>query len=238
MNPSTTSTANPQRSVLGKFVRSSIGAKWVMAITGILFVLWLIGHLVGNLQVFAGSQVINEYAAFLKANPYLLWTIRLGLIVVVALHVLAGIRLSILNRQARPERYHGQRYRKASWGSRTMMWSGIFLLAFIIFHLAHFTWGTIFPSYFALQDEQGLHDVYGMLVRGLSHPLMAIIYMVAMLALALHLSHAIWSAMQTMGLNGQRFTPIALKGGRWLGILIAIGFFIIPLAVLLGIVRI
>ena len=238
MNPSTTSTANPQRSVLGKFVRSSIGAKWVMAITGILFVLWLIGHLVGNLQVFAGSQVINEYAAFLKANPYLLWTIRLGLIVVVALHVLAGIRLSILNRQARPERYHGQRYRKASWGSRTMMWSGIFLLAFIIFHLAHFTWGTIFPSYFALQDEQGLHDVYGMLVRGLSHPLMAIIYMVAMLALALQIAWERWSAMQTMGLNGQRFTPIALKGGRWLGILIAIGFFIIPLAVLLGIVRI
>src|SRR5690554_4494774 len=129
MNPSTTPTSNePQRSVLGKFVRSSIGAKWAMAITGILFLLWLIGHLVGNLQVFAGARLLNDYAAFLKANPYLLWTIRIGLIVVVVLHVVSGIRLSQLNRRARPERYQGYRYRKASWGSRSMLWSGLLIL--------------------------------------------------------------------------------------------------------------
>lgn len=239
MNPATTTSASePQRSVLGNFVRSSIGAKWVMAITGVLFLLWLIGHLVGNLQIFAGSEVLNDYAAFLKANGYVLWAVRIGLIVVVTLHVLAGIRLSQLNRKARPDRYQGYRHRKASLGSRTMLWSGLFILGFVIFHLAHFTWGWIYPSYFELVDEQGRHDVAGMLVRGLAHPGMAILYIAAMVGVGLHLSHAIWSSMQTMGLNGARWTPFALKGGRWLGILIALGFIIIPLAVLLGIVRI
>lgn len=239
MNPATNSTApEPQRSVLGNFVRSSIGAKWVMAITGVLFLLWLIGHLVGNLQVFAGAQILNDYAAFLRANPSLLWFVRIGLIVVVVLHVAAGIRLAQLNRRARPERYHGYRFRKASWGSRSMIWTGLFILAFVIFHLAHFTWGAIFPSYFELVDEKGQHDVFGMLVRGFSHPWVAVLYMAATVGVGLHLSHAIWSSMQTMGLNGRRWTPIALRGGRWLGILIALGFFIIPLAVLFGIVRI
>lgn len=239
MNPSTTTTAkDPQRSVLGNFVRSSIGAKWVMAITGILFLLWLIGHLVGNLQVFAGAELLNDYAAFLKANAYVLWAVRIGLIVVVALHVLSGIRLAQLNRRARPERYAGYRYRKASLGSRSMMWTGLFILAFVIFHLAHFTWGMIFPSYFELVDGKGQHDVAGMLVRGLSHPWMAVLYMAAMVGVGLHLSHALWSSVQTLGLNGRRWTPAALQGGRWLGILIALGFFIIPLAILLGIVRI
>lgn len=99
MNPATNSTApRARRSVLGNFVRSSIGAKWVMAITGVLFLLWLIGHLVGNLQIFAGAQILNDYAAFLRANPTLLWLVRIGLVVVVVLHVLAGIRLATLNR--------------------------------------------------------------------------------------------------------------------------------------------
>src|SRR5690606_21227568 len=239
MNPTSSTTAPAaRRSVLGNFVRSSIGAKWVMAVTGILFLLWLIGHLVGNLQIFAGAQILNDYAAFLRANPTLLWVVRIGLIVVVALHVWAGIRLSQLNRQARPQRYEGYRFRKASWASRTMIVSGLLILGFVIFHLAHFTWGWIFPSYFQQVDAKGQHDVYGMLVKGLSHPGIAVLYMAAMVFVGMHLSHAIWSAIQTMGLNGPRWTPIALKGGRWLGILIALGFFIIPLAVLLGIVRI
>ena len=182
--------------------------------------------------------MLNDYAAFLKANPMVLWAVRIGLIVVVVLHVLSGIRVAQLNRRARPQGYAGYRYRKASWGSRSMLWTGLFILAFVIFHLAHFTWGWIYPSYFALEDERGLHDVYGMLVNGLRHPAMAVLYMAAMIGLGLHLSHAIWSAMQTMGLNGPRWTPAALKGGRWLGILIALGFFIIPLAVLFGLVRI
>lgn len=239
MNPATNSTApRTRRSVLGNFVRSSIGAKWVMAITGVLFLLWLIGHLVGNLQIFAGAQILNDYAAFLRANPTLLWLVRIGLVVVVVLHVLAGIRLATLNRQARPERYEGYRFRKASWASRSMIWTGVIILAFVLFHLAHFTWGWIFPSYFQLVDGKGQHDVGGMLVRSFSHPWMAAIYMVAMVAVGMHLSHAIWSSMQTMGLYGRRFTPRALRIGRWIGILIALGFFFIPLAVLFGIVRI
>lgn len=237
MNPATISTGSRgERSTFGKIARTSIGAKWVMAITGVLFLLWLIGHLVGNLGVFAGSEVFNAYAAFLKANAGLLWTIRIGLIVVVVLHVLAGLRLAQLNRQARPVGYQGYKYREASWASRTMPWSGIVILAFVVFHLLHFTIGTIFPASFAVTDEAGRHDVYRMLVEGFSHPWVVILYVVAMVLVGLHLSHGIWSSTQTLGLNGRKWTPFALVAGKWLGILIAAGFIIIPLAVAFGLV--
>lgn len=236
MNPATNSTASAERSTLGKLARTSIGAKWVMAITGVLFLLWLIGHLVGNLQVFAGSEVLNSYAALLKANPSILWTIRIGLIVVVALHVWAGMRLAQLNRQARPVGYQGYKYREASWASRTMPWSGIVILAFVIFHLLHFTIGTILPSSFDVTDAAGRHDVYRMLVEGFSRPWVTLFYVVAMVLVGLHLSHGIWSSTQTFGLNGTKWTPFFLKAGKWLGILIAVGFIIIPLAVLFGLV--
>lgn len=238
MNPATPSTAiHGERSILGKLARSSIAAKWVMAITGILFLLWLIGHLAGNLAIFGGSEVLNSYAALLKANAGALWLIRGGLIVVVVLHVVAGIRLATLNRQARPQRYEGgYRYREASWASRSMMWSGILILAFVIFHLVHFTFGGIFPSSFDVTDAKGRHDVFRMVVEGFSHGWVVVVYVAAMVLLGLHLSHAIWSSTQTLGLNGRRWTPFALGAGKWIGILIALGFILIPLAVAFGIV--
>src|SRR5690606_38699000 len=160
MNPTTRTTAPAaRRSVLGNFVRSSIGAEWVMGGTGMLLLHWWIGRLVGNLQIFAGAQILDDYAAVMRGHAPRLWVVRIGLIVVVALHVWAGIRLSQLNRQARPQRYEGYRFRKASWASRTMIVSGLLILGFVIFHLAHFTWGWIFPSYFQQVDAKGQHDV-------------------------------------------------------------------------------
>lgn len=239
MNATTTQTATSgERSILGPLWRSSIAAKWVMAVTGVLFLLWLIGHLAGNLAIFGGSEVLNSYAALLKANAGVLWLIRGGLILVVVLHVIAGIRLSTLNRAARAQRYEGgYRYRKASWASRSMLWSGLVILAFLIFHLVHFTWGGIFPSYFDTTDAAGRHDVYRMVVQAFSHWWMVVIYVGAMILVGLHLSHAIWSSTQTFGLNGKKWTLFSIPAGKWIGIAIAVGFIVIPLAVLIGIVR-
>lgn len=238
MNPGIGTGTPAQRSVLGRWVRSSIGAKWVMAITGLLFLVWLVLHLGGNLMVFGGQAKFNEYALLLRKEPLLLWGMRIGLIVVVVLHILAGIRLSALNRQARgPQGYQGYRYRKASLFSRTMIYSGLLVLAFIVFHLLHLTFGAILPANFALRDPAGNHDVFGMLVSGFKNPLVVVIYVVSVILVGSHLAHGIWSSVQTLGLSGTRWTPFALKASKVLAALLALGFISIPIAVAVGIIN-
>ncbi|HEY0839962.1 MAG TPA: succinate dehydrogenase cytochrome b subunit [Vulgatibacter sp.] len=226
------------KSVLGDLARSSIGAKWMMAITGALFFFWLILHVVGNLQVFRGAAILNQYAAFLANEPVLLWGQRVGLLVVVVLHVCAGLRLWYLNRNARSERYAaGYRYRRATWITRTMAFTGLLLLAFILFHLAHFTTGWVFPAEFKNTFGGGIADVYAMMVSSFQRGGIVAIYVVGMALLALHLSHGIWSAFQTLGLNGKRWTPFALQAGRAAAVVLAAAFASIPIAILIGIVR-
>lgn len=231
----TTTGPRAGKSVFGRVAQSSIGAKWVMAVTGTLFVLWLILHLVGNLQVFKGAEVYNGYAAFLANEPVLLWGQRGLLLIVVVLHVAAGLRLAYLNRQARPERYAaGYRYRRATWITRTMMYTGLLLLAFILFHLAHFTFGWVFPSEFKQLSAAGIPDVHRMMTTSFQNGGIVAIYVFGMALLALHLSHGIWSAVQTYGLNGKRWTPFALNLGRVLAIVIALAFAAMPIAILAG----
>ncbi|HWV39292.1 MAG TPA: succinate dehydrogenase cytochrome b subunit [Vulgatibacter sp.] len=227
------------KSVLGNLARSSIGAKWVMAVTGGLFVLWLLLHLAGNLQIFRGAEPLNAYGALLAKEPMLLWGQRIGLFVVVILHVAAGLRLWYLNRNARTQRYAaGYRYRRATWVTRTMAFSGLLLLAFILFHLAHFTFGWVYPSEFKpMAEGSGIADIYTMMVGSFRRGGIAAIYVLAMALLAMHLSHGIWSALQTMGLNGKRWTPFALQGSRAAAAIIAAAFAAIPIAVLIGIIR-
>lgn len=238
MNPGIGMEAPAQRSVLGRWVRSSIGAKWVMAVTGLLFLVWLVLHLAGNLMVFGGETRFNEYALLLQKEPLLLWGMRIGLIVVVVLHIIAGIRLSSLNRQARgPQGYQGYRYREASLFSRTMIYSGLLVLAFIVFHLLHLTFGAILPENFALRDSAGNHNVFGMLVSGFKSWWVVLIYVGAMILVGSHLAHGIWSSVQTLGLSGKRWTPFALKASKVLAALLALGFISIPIAVAVGIIN-
>jgi len=226
------------KSVLGNLAQSSIGAKWMMAVTGALFFFWLILHVAGNLQIFRGAAVLNKYAAFLAEEPLLLWGQRVGLFVVVVLHVCAGLRLWYLNRDARAERYAaGYRYRRATWITRTMAYTGVLLLAFILFHLAHFTLGWVYPSEFKNVHGGGIADVYSMMVSSFSRGGIVAIYVAGMALLALHLSHGIWSAFQTMGLNGKRWTPFALQGGRAAAVILAAAFAAIPIAVLIGFIQ-
>lgn len=234
---SSASTSGPRagKSMLGHLAQSSIGAKWVMGITGGLFVGWLVLHLLGNLQVFKGGEIYNGYAAFLAHEPALLWGQRLFLAAIVALHVTSGIRLARLNAAARPHRYEGYRYRKATWITRAMPITGVILLVFLLFHLAHFTLGWVGSENFGLLDAKGNHDIFTNVTRSFGRPEVAAIYVGAMALLGLHLSHGVWSATQTFGLYGRRLTPTTVRVGRIVAVIIAAAFASIPLAILSGI---
>jgi succinate dehydrogenase / fumarate reductase cytochrome b subunit len=144
-------TAAPRS--IGAFIasamRSSVGMKVIMAITGLGLLLFLISHVISNLQIFVNWESVNAYGAFLKGIPELLWTARIGLLVAVGLHIWAAVRLSRLNHAARPQAYKSRRWREATWYSRYMLVSGAIVFGFIVFHLLHFTGGVILPEFFS-----------------------------------------------------------------------------------------
>jgi succinate dehydrogenase / fumarate reductase cytochrome b subunit len=221
-------------------ISSTLGAKLVMAVTGALFYVWLVLHLVGNLAVFAGPEMENKYAHFLKSTPELLWPMRVGLFVVVVLHIVTGIRLARLNRAARPQPYASKRnWRQATFASRSMLVTGLCALLFIVVHLLHFTGGIILPSVYAVTptDPAKIPDVYGMIVRSFQLPPVALFYAAGMFCVGLHLSHGVWSATQTLGANGRKWTPFAKVAGAVLGIGVAALFTLIPLAALFGVIK-
>ncbi len=205
-----------------------------MAITGLLLIFFVIGHMIGNLQIFLGPESINAYGAFLKSKPALLWGARLGLLATVAVHIWSAITLSAKNRAARPVTYKVNRSVAASYASRTMIWSGLIVLAFIIYHLLHFTVGAVNPELLALRDEAGRHDIYLMVIQGFSHPLVSGFYLLSMALLCSHLSHGTSSLFQSLGFrSGQQ----KIWANR-LALLLAWGIFLgnssIPLAILMG----
>ncbi len=235
MNAVSTSARNANPGTfLGRAIRSSMGMKFVMAVTGIAMLGFLVGHLAGNLQVFGGPEGINAYAAFLKGSPGILWTSRIGLLVALGLHVWAGVRLSRINHAARPQAYAVKKNLASSWYARYMLVSGTIILAFLIFHILHFTTGTIFPEQFAFQDPMERHDVFRMMVLGFQNPYVAVFYVVAMALLFFHLGHGIWSMTQSLGFWGPRFTPAMMKIGVAIAIILAVGFATMPIAILGG----
>lgn len=221
-----------------RFCSSSIGRKWIVALTGLGLFGFVIGHLIGNLQVFLGSpEPINRYGAFLQGLGELLWAIRFGLLAMVVLHIVFTIKLRLENRTARPEKYAVTKYRAASSPARWMALSGLMVLCFIIFHLLHFTVQSVDPSFLKLHDAQGRHDVYRMIVLGFSNPYASGFYIVAVGLLAMHLNHGIASMFQTLGLNSAKLRPLWEKGGPALSWLIFLGYASIPVAVLTGILK-
>jgi succinate dehydrogenase / fumarate reductase cytochrome b subunit len=217
-----------------KFAKSSIGAKVIMAVTGLVLFGFVLVHMAGNLQVFLGQEAYNKYAHFLKSLPELLWPARAVLLSSVLLHIASGLRLAALDRAARPIGYQDRRYRKASIMSRTMAWSGLVVLSFIVYHLLHFTFGLTDPSHHTLKDPAGQHDVYSMLIYGFQNVYVAVAYMVSMVLLGIHLSHGASSLFQTLGINHPRYNGAIAKIGPIFATLIVIGNVSMPLAVLLG----
>ncbi len=217
-------------------VRSSLGSKYVMAVTGLVLLLFVLAHMLGNLQIFLGKQALNDYAHHLEELPTLLWTARVVLLVVFSIHIVMGIRLWLLNRRARPVRYVVEDSVQASWASRHMLLTGLVILAFVIYHLLHFTFGLIDPTHskYILRTEDGLHDVAAMVVSGFSIWWISLSYVVAQIVLGAHLWHGAGSWLQTLGWNNRRWRRVIQHAGETVAVLIVVGNCSMPLAILAG----
>jgi len=222
--------------------RSSLGKKFVMAATGALLFLFVVGHMVGNLQIFLGPEAINRYGHFLQSNVELLWPVRIGLLAILILHIWSAAKVSRENLAARPVGYAGDPAAPAaSYASRTMLMSGLIVFAFIIYHLLHYTvqvkainlTGT---DFLVLHDDQNRHDVYAMMVLGFRQPVVSGFYLIAMALLCTHLSHGVYAMGQSLGIKGG-FCPCLPKClAKWGSILIFVGYVSIPLAILLRLI--
>lgn len=218
-----------------KYVRSSIGAKHVMAVTGLAMVLFALIHMLGHLQMFGGQAMYNGYAHFLQTLDEVKWPARIGLVVVLVLHLATAIRLVQLNRAARPVPYAMYKPVASTAASRSMAMTGLVLLAFIVFHLLHFTLGQVQPAYYHLPDPRGYHDAYTMFVRGFQNVGLYAAYGVAMLLLSLHLGHGASSWLQSLGLRHPKY-PLD-KVGRAISMILFVGYMAPPTAVLIGLIK-
>ncbi len=220
--------------------RSSLGSKFLMAVTGLGLTGFVVVHMLGNLQIFLGREHLNAYAKALQGNAALLWTARLVLLAIFLAHIIYGIRLWLANRAARPVPYYSRRYREASVASRTMLLTGLVILAFVVFHVLHFTVGVIDRgpkgSYLELQDPKGQHDVYAMVVYGFRNPLVSMVYVVAMALLCLHISHGFGSLWQSIGWNDRRWASWLKRASQTLALVLFVGNSSMPLAVLFGLI--
>jgi succinate dehydrogenase / fumarate reductase cytochrome b subunit len=214
------------------FYASMVGKKVVMGVTGLIGIGFVIVHALGNLLVFRGPAAINSYSHFLKSTGELLWTLRIVLVVAVILHVIAAVQLTVQSRAARPIGYTKHESQVATVASRTMRWGGVLLLVFIVLHILHFTTGTIRPA-----GVFSSEDVYGNVVASFRIWWVALFYVLAMLALGLHLFHGAWSSVRSIGVSPPSPQPLHKRLSVVIAILVWAAFTAVPVAVLSGIVR-
>jgi succinate dehydrogenase / fumarate reductase cytochrome b subunit len=220
--------------------RSTIGKKVIMAVTGLVLVLFVIGHMAGNLQVFIGPAKMNTYAAFLQGLGELLWLVRIALVVALVLHVLMAWQLTRIKQAARPVGYATRSPQVSTLASRTMRWGGVLLLAFIVFHILHFTTGSLFPR--ASRPDAAYPafshiDVYGNVISAFRVPWVVAFYVVSMLFLMLHLFHGAWASVRTLGLVKPSDNPLRRRTATVIALVVWLGFTAVPVAVFLGMVR-
>ena len=220
--------------------RTVIGKKIVMAVTGVVLIGFVIGHVLGNLKIFSGPNEINAYSRFLRevGQPelgygQLLWIVRIVLLVCVGLHITAAVQLTRMNWAARPIGYTMKRNIETSFAARVMRWGGLLLVLFIVFHLLHLTGGVV-----GFSAGQFKHlAVYQNVVAAFAVWPIALFYILAMCALCLHLSHGIWSMLQTLGWSTAR-NEVKLKLlSRGIALVVFIGFTSVPVAVMAGWLR-
>jgi succinate dehydrogenase / fumarate reductase cytochrome b subunit len=217
-------------------IRTTVGKKVLVAITGILFIGFVTAHMIGNLKIFLGSEPINAYGEWLRdmgepafPRSFLLWLLRIVLIIGLILHVGLTIHLARRSRAARQSRYVHPRVVDANYASRTMRWGGLVILLFLIFHLMDFTWG-VHPDF-----VRG--DVYHNVVNGFRRVPVTIVYLLAMVALGMHLYHGTWSTFQTLGINRKRWDAGIRALALGLALVIPIGYSLVPLAVMFRFVK-
>jgi succinate dehydrogenase / fumarate reductase cytochrome b subunit len=224
---------------------TAVGKKYAMAITGIMLLGFVFAHMVGNLKMYLGPSHINEYGEFLRnllvpilPRTIALWLMRLGLIGAVLLHIHAAASLTVMNRQARSVKYQSPRdYQVANFASRTMRWTGILVGLFVLWHLADLTWG--FANNWGARSSDGRFvrgDAYGNIVRSFERVPVTVLYIVANIALGIHLFHGVWSLFQSMGWNNPRFNQWRRHLATGFATIIVVGNVSFPIAVLAGIV--
>lgn len=219
------------------FTTTTVGLKQIVGLTGFLLAGFVLGHLLGNLQIFLGPDAINSYAANLKSLPGPLWTARVGLLAVLVAHLWGVFTLWKRNAKAREKDYNTRKPIDSTLASRSMMLTGLVILFFVGYHLAHFTFGWTDPQNYHLVDDQGRHDVYSMMALGFRQPLVSGLYIIAMGLLGLHLGHGVASLFQTAGIRTMQFRQWTDLIGRGFALLIVIGNISIPLACLAGLVE-
>ena len=230
------SSSQPSGPWIAQFYRSALGKKYAMAITGIVWLAYVAVHMIGNLKLYQGPEEINAYAEWLRQIAYpalpeegALWGFRVVLIATIAIHIHAAFALWADNRRKRPAKYEKRDYVAVNFANRTMRWTGIIVALFILFHIADLTLGATNPDF----DHA---DVYSNMVTSFSNPLISGIYILANLALGLHIYHGAWSLFQTMGWNNQRFNHWRWYFAVVLAVVIVVGNLSFPIAVLTGIV--
>lgn len=216
---------------------SSLSKKVVMALTGVFLFIFVLGHLLGNLQIFLGLDWLNSYAKHLMEWPLVLWPMRVLLLAALVIHMSLAIRLSIENKKARPIGYAKMATVQASFASRTMLLSGFAIFFFILFHLLHFTFGRVHPQYFHLVDAQGRHDVYSMVILSFRDPWIVLSYLAGVTFLALHLSHGLSSFLQTLGLLGENNLRCARRFAKCTALLIFLGYSSIAVCSFIGLLK-
>jgi succinate dehydrogenase / fumarate reductase, cytochrome b subunit len=222
-----------------QFYRSAVGKKWVMGITGIVLMLYVLVHLIGNVKLYLSKEELDLYGEALRNMPghllprtWLLWAIRTGLIAAFVFHIHAAATLTIINRRARPDPYKSPRdYVAADFASRTMRWTGIIVLLFLLFHLMDLTWGNANPEF-----VRG--DPYNNLVYSFQRVPVAILYILANIALAVHLYHGSWSLFQSLGINNPKYNPLRRQFAIGFAVLILVGNLSFPIAVQLDLVKV
>lgn len=208
-----------------RFWQTTIGKKAVMAVTGVILALFVLGHLAGNLQIFLGPEAFNNYARTLRHLPELVWPVRVILLISVIAHIWSSLQLAVVKSDARPDGYAKYRPAGSSYASRTMYWSGPIIAAFVIYHLMQFTFGVGGTPYREF-------DAYGNVIEGFRVPIVSIFYIIAMALLAMHLRHGLWSFLQSLGFSHPRHTPRIKRAASIIAMLIFFGFISIPLAVM------
>lgn len=218
------------------FYRSALGKKTVMAVTGLALFGFVLGHMLGNLKIFLGAEALNHYAEWLREigapllpHGGLLWIARLGLLAAVGLHIVSAWQVTQINRKARPQDYANRATIQASYASRTMRWGGVLIALFVLYHLAHFTWGYAWahPDFVA-------GDVYHNVVAGFQVWWISAFYVVAQLALALHLYHGLWSLFQSLGWNHPNLNAWRQTFAKAFAALVFVGNVSFPISVLAG----
>jgi succinate dehydrogenase / fumarate reductase, cytochrome b subunit len=214
------------------FFGTTVGKKAIMAVTGVVLVGFVIGHMVGNLQVYLGPEAMNHYADFLREflHGAGLWIARAGLLLAASLHVWAATSLTLTSRAARPVGYRELQHRESTYASRTMRWSGPILLLFVVYHLLHLTFGTVHPSF-----VEG--DAYHNFVTGFRSVPVSLAYVAAMLALGLHLYHGTWSMLQSLGLSHPRYNHLRNALATLVAVVVVVGNISFPVAVLTGLLQ-